>query len=803
MTSNKEKYIEITGLSEDSNIVFNNAIKITKQDNCAEMLGIHLLMALLDNRDASKFFYDATSVESEVIRNEYEFRLSHENTTSISKNSTLLSDVIYISDEITHILNESTKYFKANKEEVHPELLLLLALEEDDTSIFRLLDSIGLDKSDIYETIVDMYYNDKSNNKATQNSQDNDFSGMIPLLEVIPITGSISGVFPRMMTQSNSQQTNEEEDTDKENGLPYGLTDVMNIIDSDSYDGIIGRQEEINSLIEILSKRKGANPLLIGEPRVGKTAIVYGLAEKIYDGDVHESLKGTMVVQLHMDRLVQVSKYKGDLEGRLNTIIDYCKKKKAIIIIDEFHTFMNIGIISDGTVAPSNLIKPYLESGEIRIIAITTLNEFKKYVERDQAICGRLKKVVVNAPSVDDTIKIVEQLRESYETFHKCYISNDLISSLVKLCERYVTSSNFPDKAIGVLDETLAVAKLNNRKTATLDDIKYVVSKTSGVNINSMSESELDTLINLEDKFSESLIGQKHAISIVCKAIRRGKSGICNPNKPVASFLFVGPTGVGKTELCKILSKNYGACNCDSLIKLDMSEYSEGHSVSKLFGSPPGYVGYDEGGGLTEKVKHNPYSVILFDEIEKAHQNVFDSLLQLLDEGVLTDSKGTKVNFRNCIIVMTSNAGYGLESYGKGPLGFNKSVNDLDSTEKELKVMEELGKTFKPEFLNRIDNVITFEKISKEQSKDIVKLMFTEINNRLSEKNLVIKYTTKVLDLIVETGYSEKYNARNLRRTFQNVIENQLSDLVLSGQATSGCTINIGVSNNKIKLSVA
>ena len=563
---------------------------------------------------------------------------------------------------------------------------------------------------------------------------------------------------------------------------------------------IINVDKYTDEMIEILSRKMKANPCLIGEAGVGKTTIVNRLAQRINDGDVPENLKNTKIVYINGSTLSSGTRYRGDFEARMKSIMEWACENNVILFLDEIHTFINSGETghNDGATA-GNMIKKYLSDGSIKIIGATTLKEYHKAIEADKAFNRRLQKIVIKEPSVNEAIAMIKLSICDYVKFHNIEISDEIIEMAVKLSDRYIKDNFLPDKAYTILDQACAKAKLSGNKSITEKVLLSTVSKLTGIDVNKLGKRETKQLLNLEDTLGKRLIGQEKAISTVCKAIRRAKAGVREPNKPLASFLFVGPTGVGKTELCKVLSEEV-AFGENPLIKIDMSEFGEKSSVSRLLGTTAGYVGYGEGGQLTEKVKHNPYSIILFDEIEKAHPDVFNTFLQLLDEGKLTDGEGTTVDFTNCIIVMTSNAGYGADSLMKKSLGFGNDTSAVSDREIEQKALKALEDTFRPEFLNRIDNLVIFDKITKEQCKKITKLMLNKLHARLLEQNINIKFDDSLVTRIAEQGYSDKYGARHLRREIQDTVEDFVSDAILSGELNKGDCKTLVFKDNSIAI---
>ena len=641
--------------------------------------------------------------------------------------------------------------------------------------------------------------------------------------------------------------------------------DLTKKAEEGNLDPIIGRKEEIERVIQILSRRTKNNPCLVGEPGVGKTAAVEGLAEKIVSGDVPEILKEKRVVTLDISGMVAGSKYRGDFEERIKKALEETKKAGDVILfIDEIHTIVGAGA-AEGAIDAANILKPLLARGEIQLIGATTLNEYRKYIEKDAALERRFSPVTINEPSEKDTIKILKGLRDKYEAHHGVKITDEAIDAAVKMSIRYINDRYLPDKAIDLIDEAASRAKLKSftepdslknlkeeieeiekdkeeavrlqkfEKAATYRDkqrklkekyeeeqkkwknknnkmltniteenIAEVISSWTGIPAKKITEDENERLKNLEKTLHKRVIGQDEAVEAVAKAIRRGRVGLKDPKRPIGSFLFLGPTGVGKTELSKALAESlFGDEN--AMIRIDMSEYMEPHSVSKLIGSPPGYVGFDEGGQLTEKIRRKPYSVILFDEIEKAHPDVMNMLLQILEDGRLTDSQGRTVNFKNTVVIMTSNIGARLIT-DKKTLGFTKSSdkdNKEESTKKEYEdikkeVMDALKKELRPEFINRIDEIIVFHKLTDKEISQIIDIMLKEVTARLSAQKIKIELEPEVKELIASKGIDKNFGARPLRRTIQNVLEDKLAEEILDNNLQKGKVNKIGVKDGKI-----
>ena len=661
-------------------------------------------------------------------------------------------------------------------------------------------------------------------------------------------------------------QSYNEEDEDEEVETPnldkYSR-DLTKLAKEGSLDPVIGRENEMNRVMQILSRRTKNNPCLIGEPGVGKTAVVEGLAQHIILGEVPDTLANKRVVTLDLSAMVAGSKYRGEFEERIKNVInEVISAKNIILFIDELHTIIGAGG-SEGSLDTSNILKPSLARGELQLIGATTLEEYRKYIEKDAALERRFQPVNVEEPSEEEAYMILKGLRSRYEEHHKLKITDEALLAAVKLSSRYISDRFLPDKAIDLVDEASSrtrlneyvepaqikelqeeIEKLEQQKENAIKNEAYekagklkakqenirekiikvrnkwrkekeerkplvdeaqiaeVVGMWTKIPVSKLTEGETERLKNLEKILHERVVGQSEAVVAVAKAIRRGRVGLKDPKRPIGSFLFLGPTGVGKTELSKALAEAmFGTEN--SLIRVDMSEYMEKHSVSKLVGSPPGYVGYDEGGQLSEKVRRNPYSVILFDEIEKAHPDVFNILLQVLDDGHITDSQGRKINFKNTVIIMTSNAGAQRIIEPK-LLGFNAVADDeKDYKQMQDGVMEEVKKMFKPEFLNRIDETIVFHQLTKEDMKSIIEILLKEINHRISDQMGVnLEVTEEAKSYLVDKGYDKKYGARPLKRTIQNLIEDKLAEEILDGSVRQGDIVIVDVleDNNQKEL---
>lgn len=638
----------------------------------------------------------------------------------------------------------------------------------------------------------------------------------------------------------------------------YG-TDLTYLASEGQLDPVIGREKEIERVIQILSRRTKNNPVLIGEAGVGKTAVAEGLAQRIQEGNVPELLKDKKIVTLDMPGMLAGAKYRGEFEERLKNVMSEIKKNKDIILfIDEMHTIIGAGA-AEGAIDASNILKPALARGEIQAIGATTIDEYRKHVEKDPALERRFQPVNVGEPSKEETVQILFGLRDRYEAHHKVRITDGALRAAVELSDRYITDRYLPDKAIDLIDEAASRVRLQaftappdlkemesrledlhkekeeavmnqnyekaaqirdeeqklknqleemksnwakkstvNTETVKEEEIAHIVASWTGIPVKKLTEEEADRLLNLEETLHKRVIGQDEAVKAVSRAIRRARAGLKDPNRPVGSFIFLGPTGVGKTELCKALAEVLFGDE-DAMIRLDMSEYMERHTVSRLVGSPPGYVGYDDGGQLSERVRRKPYSVVLFDEIEKAHPDVFNILLQILEDGRLTDSKGRTVDFKNTVIVMTSNVGAHSLRKQKS-IGFGSGDNMAASEYQKMKdnIMEDLKKTFRPEFLNRLDETIVFHSLEEDHLKQIVKIMVDSVSARLEEKDIYLEVTDAAKEFMTSEGFDPTYGARPLRRVIQRLLEDNLSEEILAGRVKVGDRVKVDVKDGKL-----
>lgn len=662
-----------------------------------------------------------------------------------------------------------------------------------------------------------------------------------------------AGIDPELLKELQDGQGNQDT-------LEQYSTDLTRRAEEGRLDPVVGREEEISRIMQILSRRTKNNPCLIGEPGVGKTAIVEGLAQRIAAGTVPDSMKGKRIVTLDLAGMVAGSKYRGEFEDRMKKMIREVKASgNTILFLDEVHTIIGAGG-AEGAIDASNMLKPSLARGELQLIGATTIVEYRKHIEKDAALERRFQPVTVEEPTEEQCVAIIEGLKGKYEAHHHVTITDEAVKATVDLSKRYVTDRYLPDKAIDILDEACAKVSLagfkvpdsfekleqtirelmvekeeavkagdfaeasllhqeqaeaeekliqakkrfeknNQKKHLNVEEehVAEVISSWTKIPVQKLAQSETERLKHLEDTLHKRVVGQEEAVSAVAKAVKRGRVGLKDPNRPIGSFLFLGPTGVGKTELSKALAEALFGKE-DAMIRVDMSEYMEKHSVSKMIGSPPGYVGHEDGGQLSEKVRRNPYSVILFDEIEKAHPDVFNILLQVLDDGHITDSQGRKVDFKNTVIIMTSNAGAKAIIEPK-KLGFTFEEDEKgDYKRMKSNVMNEVKQIFKPEFLNRIDETIVFHALTKEHMKKIVNLMCKEFTDRVKKQldiKLVIRSSVK--DLIVEKGTDTKYGARPLRRAMQNILEDKMADAILNGEIQSGTKVEVGISKKDIK----
>lgn len=706
---------------------------------------------------------------------------------------------------------------------VGTEHILIALIRENDNIAVRIMVSLDLNLQRLYDDIMNMLGEGEDQNSSARG----------------------------MNSQGEKQEKSATETLDKFS------RDMTALAKKNKFDPIVGRDKEIERIVQILSRRTKNNPCLVGDPGVGKTAIVEGLAQKIAEGNVPDTLKNKRIVGLDLSAMVAGSKYRGEFEERMKKAMDEVKADGNIILfVDEIHTIIGAGA-AEGAIDASNILKPALSRGEIQLIGATTLEEYRKYIEKDAAFERRFQPVKVEEPDEQAAVAMLKALRDKYEMHHKVTISDDAIEAAVKLSSRYVSDRFLPDKAIDLIDEAASRLRLktfsapdnvaemeeklaemekekevaikteefekaaeikraqdalraqwkeakkewennheNQAQVVTREEVAEVVSVWTGVPLQSLQEEESQRLLHLEDILHQRVIGQSEAVKALAKAIRRGRVGLKDPNRPIGSFLFLGPTGVGKTELSKALAEALFGDE-DAMIRIDMSEYMEKHSVSRMVGSPPGYVGYEEGGQLSEKVRRNPYSVVLFDEIEKASPDVFNVLLQVLDDGHITDGQGRKVDFKNTVIIMTSNAGARSIVEPKR-VGFTSMETEEQSYQNMKKnVMEEVRHIFKPEFLNRIDDMIVFHSLTQEDILEIVKLMTKTVSKRIKENmDITVTFTDKALEKIAEEGYDKAFGARPLRRAIQSRIEDAFAEEYLMGNFKAGDKVSVGLKAN-------
>lgn len=786
-----------TGFTEKANRALNSAIESAEDLGHTYIGSEHLLMGLLKE--------DGASVAAALSAK----RITPARVEEIVKRTVGVGVPTVLSpDDFTprckHIIESSVSLARDDGASfVGSEFLLLALAKENDSCGGYILNELGVSQHDLINDLTDSRAKSAYQQKAVK----------------------------RQSQKSDTPTLNQ-----------YGQ-DLTLLAQNGGVDPVIGREKEIERVVQILSRRTKNNPCLIGEPGVGKTAIAEGLALRISDGNVPEILKDKRIVSVDLTGMVAGTKYRGDFEERIKTAIsEVIKAQNVILFIDELHTLIGAGS-AEGAVDAANILKPSLARSELQVIGATTVEEYRRHIEKDSALERRFQPVKVGEPSEKETLEILKGVKDKYELHHKVKITDGAMEAAVKLSSRYITDRFLPDKAIDLIDEAcsrvrlraytppkeikeaeLKLKEITEKKSASVDaqdyekaaalrdrekrllkqlnemrgrwkeqatrsegeitphEIAEIVSSWTGIPVLELTKEERQRLLELESELHKRVIGQDKAVSAVARAVRRGRSGLKDPKRPMGSFIFLGPTGVGKTELCKALGQAvFGDEN--AVIRFDMSEFMEKHNTSKLIGSPPGYVGYDEGGQLTEKVRRKPYSVVLFDEIEKAHPDIFNMLLQILDDGILTDSQGRRVDFRNTIIIMTSNIGAKLIAGGSGVVGFSSGISGaLGDSKIYDAVMSELKRTFRPEFLNRVDEAIVFKKLTREDIGRITRRLLSELTSRLEAMKITVSFTSAAVEAIADKGFDEVYGARPIRREIQARIEDKLSEMILSGE---------------------
>lgn len=782
----------------------------------------HLLLGLVKEKDgiAGKTLREATLTEEDV-RDEIEHLIDYGPEADEEKSDENL--VLPYSPRARQIMSYAAdEARRLNSPLIGTEHLLLGLLRDENIMSSQIMMNLDLSLSKVRQTIakkLGVNLKSKSRKKSRKKGNKSQSKSKTPTLDSLA----------RDLTQSARE---------------------------DKLDPIVGRVNEVRRITQILSRRTKNNPVLVGEPGVGKTAIAEGFASKIVDGEVPPNLVNKRLMALDMGSLVAGTKYRGEFEERMKKIIEEIYEDgNVILFVDELHTLIGAGG-AEGAIDASNILKPALARGELQTIGATTLDEYQKHIEKDAALERRFASVKVDAPTNDETVDILHGLKERYEDHHSVEISDEAIKSAVSFSARYIQDRELPDKAIDLMDESAAKVRLDLSESSTpysdemdelsdliqekelaiteqnferaaqirqneikqsekiehlmengeveekpvvdSDDIADVVGQWTGIPVHELQETESNKLINMEESLHERVIGQNEAVNAISRAVRRARSGIKDPNRPIGTFMFLGPTGVGKTELAKTLAEEMFGSEED-LIRIDMSEYMEKYSSSRLVGSPPGYVGYDEGGQLTEKIRNKPYSVVLLDEIEKAHPDVFNILLQVLDDGLLTDGKGRQVDFKNTIIIMSSNLG-ATALRDETEVGFGASDRRFDHDSMEAKIREEMKNYFRPEFLNRIDESIVFHALDKEHLREIVKLLTNELIEQLADQGIDLRITSAALDILAEEGYDPEYGARPLRRAIQTNVEDMLSDEIIAGNVKAGDKITVGGSKGDLTL---
>jgi ATP-dependent Clp protease ATP-binding subunit ClpC len=759
----------------------------------------------------------------------------------------------YAKQVIENALSIASKF---NHNFIGTEHLLYAIVSQDNTAATVILENMKINPKHIKSQILEIFQ--KSKEAKVENPNGNASNN--------PLEFFLNGLNGVLQNQNDTQSFKKgKKSKSKTPTLDFFGVNLTEMAKNNKIDPVIGRAEEVQRLVSILNRKTKNNPVLIGEPGVGKTAVVEGLALRIAEKKVPHTMLDKTILSIPLGNVVAGTKFRGEFEDRIRLIVEEASANKNIIIfIDELHTIIGAGS-AEGSLDAANILKPALSRAQIQLIGATTTNEYRKAIESDSALERRFQTIFVDEPSIEEALEIITGLRTTFEDHHNLMITDEALSAATKLSDRYISERFLPDKAIDILDEACALKKVTSldnkselddlkskldkiskkketavskqdfekaasfrdeemklldqieqlkitktprhlRKRITEEDVASIIHKMTGVPVNKLISTDLDKLKSLESILHKSIIGQNNAVTEVSKAIRRARLGISSPTRPIGSFLFLGPTGVGKTELVKTLAKEIFH-DPKALIKIDMSEFMERHSTSRLVGTSAGYVGYEDGGQLTEAVRRKPYSVVLFDEIEKAHPDFFNLLLQIMEDGCLTDAKGKKVDFTNTIIILTSNIGAAKLTEEASMMGFNISQSQLAAEQKEFDearemVLEDVKKSFKPEFINRLDNIIVFEPLTHKEVKDIVKLLISDLNNLLSEKQITVSLSTKALEKLADLSYDKQYGARPARRMLQQHIQDKITDLIIDKSISSACTVKVGLKNDEFTFAV-